>query len=170
MKHLLAPVLSLSLLMAATAAAAPPAAPLTAPAASGQRQAQAPTGQVHAPAAAQAQRPALGERRALHGQTGPQHHRHGPGHAQEHRRYHGRGGAAMAGPRAGGPAGMRHGRERIRLGAPLAENRQGVVVSEPGRHGLRKAPRGQEWRKLGQRYVRVTSGSNVVNEIVINGL
>ena len=80
------------------------------------------------------------------------------------------GGAAMAGPRAGGPAGMRHGRERIRLGAPLAENRQGVVVSEPGKHGLRKAPRGQEWRKLGQRYVRVTSGSNVVNEIVINGL
>lgn len=75
----------------------------------------------------------------------------------------------MTGPHAG-RAGMRHGRERIRLGAPLAENRQGVVVSEPGKHGLRKAPRGQEWRKLGQRYVRVTSGSNVVNEIVINGL
>ena len=92
-----------------------------------------------------------------------QHHAE-PGHEGQHRRH-------FSGPRhADGPRGAMQRGERIRLGAPLAENRQGVVVSEPGRHGLRKAPRGQEWRKLGQRYVRVTSGSNVVNEIVINGL
>ena len=71
----------------------------------------------------------------------------------------------------------RHGSEgrrafagRVQLGAPLAEHQQGVVVSKPRQHGLAKAPRGQEWRKIGQRYVRVTSGTNVVNEIVINGL
>lgn len=165
MKHFLASVLSLSALMAGSAMAAPQ----TAPVASSQRHVIATPGQAPAaaPQAVQPQRQppcqAAGERPMLEQRHHQQHHA-GPGHEGQHRRH-------FSGPRhADGPRGAMQRGERIRLGAPLAENRQGVVVSEPGKHGLRKAPRGQEWRKLGQRYVRVTSGSNVVNEIVINGL
>jgi len=169
MKHVVATILSLSVLVAGSALAAPSQdTPSTVPVVTSA--ALPVTGNastVAPPAAVQA------ERRAGRGHADGRPHRgHRAGlahhaeraHPARHHRHalqHGR-----DGQRAGSPRGHR----AMRLGAPLAEHRQGVVVSEHRRHGLNKAPRGQEWRRIGDRYVRVTSGTNVVNEIVINGL
>lgn len=164
MKPLIAAVFAFSLLGSATALAAPDDA--TAPVAAAQTPAVAGNA---GPAATDARghnsRQVHGPR---HGDRRSMRHAHDRRHAHGHPR-HGKRPLAHAGLR-----GHEHGHgprgQRIRLGAPLAEDRQGVVVSEHRRHGLQKAPRGQEWRRIGERYVRVTSGSNVVNEIVINGL
>ena len=171
MKQVVATILSLSVLVAGSALAAPattapvapaPAAVSTAalPPVAGQQGIRPPQpGQV-AEATGRHHKGPHGQRRqfgaAPHG--APQAD---AGRMQRHDGMHRRGG-----PRQGADAGHRP----LRLGAPLAENRQGVVVTEHRRHGLQKAPRGQEWRRIGERYVRVTSGSNVVNEIVINGM
>ena len=168
MKHVLASALSLSLLLAGTAVAAPQAATTAADAA--RATATAPAA---APAAAAQPRALTPEQaraaRAARVEAGghaPRMHRGMPQHrGMDAHRHMGMAPRHGAGPRGFAPRG-----ERMRLGAPLAETRQGVVVSQPRKHGLAKAPRGQEWRKVGQRYVRVTSGTNVVNEIVINGL
>lgn len=175
MKHLIATALSLSVLLSSAALAAPQGETLragTAPLAQ-----PAPAQPAVLPQRAQPVRPpaqVAGQPIPPPAAGAPRHMRHGM-----HERGHG--------PRAHGPSrhssslhhrGQRgHGHRaegrgpgRMQLGAPLAERQQGVVVSKPRQHGLAKAPRGQEWRKVGQRYVRVTSGTNVVNEIVINGL
>ena len=168
MKHLIATALSLSVLVSGAALAAPQA--------DMQRAGTAPVVQ-----AATAQPVALPHKAEVAAQpaqvAGPGMRRPGMSHRQHQRhgapvRHHGPRGHAMPRHMA-----HRHGSEgrrafagRVQLGAPLAERQQGVVVSKPRQHGLAKAPRGQEWRKIGQRYVRVTSGTNVVNEIVINGL
>lgn len=155
MKHLLASVLSLSVLVAGSAVAAPQSA-TTAPAAAAVE--TGPATPASTDGAVQRRAPGMRPPLRADGQPGPRMHRgmHAP-----------RRGPGM---QAGHPGGMHRFGPRVRLGAPLAENHQGVVVGEPRKHGLAKAPRGQEWRKLGHRYVRVTSGTNVVNEIVINGL
>ena len=171
MKQVVATILSLSVLVAGSALAAPtavsPAAPVPAVATTPASASANPAAVAGRAPAAQAQ-PGQGRHH-----KGPDGHRRelaagsqGPRqlHAGRHHRHEGM-------HRRGGPGMARdHGQRRLQLGAPLAENRQGVVVTEHRRHGLQKAPRGQEWRRIGERYVRVTSGSNVVNEIVINGM
>lgn len=153
MKQVVATILSLSVLVAGSALATPPAVPSAAPVAAAGVSPQA------TPA------PSVGARQpAVRAPSARHPHRH-HAHRFDHRR---------------GPDMAHHGRpfqqrgerqhQRLRLGAPLAPDRQGVVVTEHRRHGLNKAPRGQEWRRIGDRYVRVTSATNVVNEIVINGM
>lgn len=159
MKKVVATILSLSVLVAGSALATPPPVPSAPPVA-----AAVVSPQAAAVSSTAASTQALRAPSAQHPHRGHGHrfdragHRHGPGMAQHGRQFQHRGGR---GERS---------HQRLRLGAPLAADRQGVVVTEHRRHGLNKAPRGQEWRRIGDRYVRVTSATNVVNEIVINGL
>ena len=153
MKQVVATILSLSVLVAGSALATPPPVPSAAPVAATGVSPQA----TQAPSAA-ARQPAVRGISARHA-----HRSHG--HRFDHRRDSGMANHGRPFQHRGEP-----GHQRLRLGAPLAEDRQGVVVTEHRRHGLNKAPRGQEWRRIGDRYVRVTSATNVVNEIVINGM
>lgn len=171
MKQVVATILSLSVLVAGSALAAPASVSPGAPVPAAATTSALPAGSPVAVAGRTQDRQVVPGQGRHH--KGPDGHRrmHADGpqgprqlHAGRHHRHEGM-------HRRGGPGMARdHGQRRLQLGAPLAENRQGVVVTEHRRHGLQKAPRGQEWRRIGERYVRVTSGSNVVNEIVINGM
>lgn len=85
--------------------------------------------------------------------------------------------SADGGHRPAGPhARMGHHRMRppmpphamLRLGHRLPRV-DAPVVTEPGKHGLRKPARGEQWHRVGDRYALVTTDTGLVSEIVING-
>ena len=53
-----------------------------------------------------------------------------------------------------------------RKGEHLAQNQRGNRVADYHRHGLRKPGRGNEWRKLDDRYVLMAVASGLIIDIV----
>ena len=141
MKRIVTAALSLSLLATGTAFAAPPAQqdPHAGHPASHTAPAPAPV-----PAKAQPQHatPAPAPAPAARPQPAPApqaaHSQHGPQHAQ--------------------PA--------PRKGERLAQGHRGTKVSDYKRHGLRKPGRGQEWRKVDNRYLLIAAATGIIADIV----
>jgi Ni/Co efflux regulator RcnB len=53
-----------------------------------------------------------------------------------------------------------------RKGERLPQNQRGARVSDYGRHGLRKPGKGNEWRKVDDRYVLMTIATGIVVDII----
>ena len=53
-----------------------------------------------------------------------------------------------------------------RKGERLAQGHRGTQVNEYKRHGLRKPGRGQEWRKVDQRYLLIAAATGIIADIV----
>lgn len=56
-----------------------------------------------------------------------------------------------------------------RPGYRLPPHVHGIQVRDYRAHGLRKAPRGHEWRRIDNRYLLVAIATGVITEVVLNG-
>ncbi|MBT2766481.1 RcnB family protein [Stenotrophomonas sp. ISL-67] len=56
-----------------------------------------------------------------------------------------------------------------RRGGHLAKDHRGAYVSDYKRHGLHAPKRGQQWRKVDDRYVLIAVASGLIADVVLNG-
>lgn len=59
-----------------------------------------------------------------------------------------------------------HGRQPPKRGERLAEGQRGDRVSDYRRHGLKKPPRGHEWRKVDDRYVLIAVATGLITSVI----
>lgn len=52
-------------------------------------------------------------------------------------------------------------------GERLAEGRRGDHVADYKRHGLKRPPRGHEWRKVDDRYVLIAVATGLISSVVV---
>ncbi|MCD7098957.1 RcnB family protein [Stenotrophomonas sp. MMGLT7] len=60
-------------------------------------------------------------------------------------------------------------RQPPRKGERLAQDRRGERVDDYGRHGLKRPPKGHEWRKVDDRYVLIAVATGIVTSVIANG-
>ncbi len=56
-----------------------------------------------------------------------------------------------------------------RKGERLAQDRRGQRVDDYRKHGLKRPPKGHEWRKVDDRYVLIAVATGIVTSVIANG-
>ncbi|AOA71861.1 RcnB family protein [Stenotrophomonas rhizophila] len=56
-----------------------------------------------------------------------------------------------------------------RRGGHLDKDHRGAYVSDYKRHGLHAPKRGQQWRKVDDRYVLIAAATGLIADVVLNG-
>jgi Ni/Co efflux regulator RcnB len=98
--------------------------------------------------------------RQKQGQDSPQH-----AQPQQQQRTQGPG---QAQPHPSAPPQAAH-RQPPRRGDKLPPDQRGALVNDYRAHGLKRPPRGHQWRKVDDRYVLIAVATGVIANVIANG-